>query len=88
MVDFRALNKPLLMYAAQFSDPDAFRAAHPTAQAAYVVDRDLARLDTALGKDPLTSERADYYRGGPHRTDPPRRFIGLIEKLAEDTGAV
>nr|MCW2727906.1 hypothetical protein [Aeromicrobium sp.] len=88
VVDFMASNKPLVMYAAQFTDPDAFRTAHPTAQAAYVIDRDLSRLDAALdaalGKDPLAAvraERADHYLGGPDRAEPARRFIQLVEEL-------
>jgi hypothetical protein len=88
VVDFMASTKPLVMYAAQFTDPDGFRAAHPTARAAYVIDRDLhqldAALDAALGKDPLAAvrkERADHYLGGPDRKDPARRFIQLVEEL-------
>jgi hypothetical protein len=88
VVDFMASTKPLVMYAAQFTDPDAFRAAHPTARAAYVIDRDLtqldAALDAALGKDPLAPVRAqsaDYYLGGPERRDPARRFIELVQEL-------
>lgn len=88
VVDFMASTKPLIMYAAQFTDPDAFRVAHPTAQAAYVIDRDLAQLDqaigAALGKDPLAgarAERADHYLGGPDRAEPARRFIELVEEL-------
>jgi len=89
VVDFMASAKPLVMYAAQFTDPDAFRATHPTAQAAYVIDRDLTQLgvalDAALGKDPLAAvraERADHYLGGPDRRDPARRFIELVQELA------
>lgn len=88
VVDFMASAKPLVMYAAQFTDPDAFRAAHPTAQAAYVVDRDLtqldAALDAALGKDPMAAvraERADHYLGGPDRAHPAQRFIDLVTEL-------
>ena len=89
VVDFMASNKPLVMYAAQFADPEAFRAAHPTAAAAYVIDRDLMRLgealDAALGDDPLAvirAERADHYLGGPDRSDPARRFMDLITELS------
>ncbi len=89
VVDFMASNKPLVMYAAQFADPEAFRAAHPTAAAAYVVDRDLVRLDealdAALGDDPLAAiraERADHYLGGPDRSDPARRFTDLVTELS------
>ena len=88
VVDFMASLKPLVMYAAQFDDPDAFRTAHPTAQAAYVIDRHLTQLDSvldaALGKDPLAAkraERADHYLGGPDRTDPARRFVELVAEL-------
>ncbi|KAA1380497.1 CDP-glycerol glycerophosphotransferase family protein [Aeromicrobium fastidiosum] len=87
VVDFMASLKPLVMYAAQADDPDAFRAAHPTAQAAYVVDRHLTQLDSALdaalGKDPLAAarrERADHYLG-TDRAEPARRFIDLLEEL-------
>ncbi len=88
VVDFMASTKPLIMYAAQFTDPDAFRAAHPTARAAYVVDRDLTgldhALDAALGKDPLAADRADladHHLGGPDRAEPAQRFIELVEEL-------
>ena len=87
VVDFMASLKPLVMYAAQFDDPDAFRAAHPTAQAAYVVDRHLTRLDgaldAALGKDPLAAARregADHYLG-TDRAEPAQRFTDLLEEL-------
>lgn len=90
VVDFMASTKPLVMYAAQFTDPDVFRSAHPTAQAAYVIDRDLVQidpaLDAALGDDPLATarvERADHYLGGPDRAEPARRFIALLRELAE-----
>ena len=89
VVDFMATNKPFLLYAAQFEDPDAFRAANPTASAAYVIDRDLVRLDealdAALGEDPLAearAERADHYLGGPERSDPARRFMDLVTELS------
>ncbi|MBC7632202.1 CDP-glycerol glycerophosphotransferase family protein [Aeromicrobium sp.] len=89
VVDFMASGKPLVMYAAQHTDPEAFRASHPTAEAAYVIDRDLVGLgaapDAALGDDPLASsraERADYYLGGADRADPARRFMDLIVELA------
>jgi hypothetical protein len=88
VVDFMASEKPLIMYAAQFSNPGAFRAAHPTAAAAYVIDRDLTMLDetldAALGEDPLApvrARRANHYLGGPDRTDPARRFTDLITEL-------
>jgi hypothetical protein len=88
VVDFMASAKPLVMYAAQFSDPEAFRATHPTARAAYVIDRDLslldAALDAALGKDPLAAaraERADHYLGGPDRAEPAKRFTDLVVEL-------
>lgn len=92
VVDFMASEKPFAMYAAQFGGPDAaeaFRAAHPTAAAAYVIDRDLAGLDAALdamlGPDPLAArraERADHYLGGPERRDPAARFVALVRELA------
>jgi hypothetical protein len=88
VVDFMASEKPLVMYAAQFDDPDAFRAAHPTAQAAYVIDRHLtqldAALDAALRDDPLAAARrarADYYLGRD-RAEPAQPFIDLLEELA------
>jgi hypothetical protein len=89
VVDFMASNKPLVMYAAQFTDPADFRAAHPTAAAAYVVDRDLVRLDealsAALGDDPLAgvrAERADHYLGGADRSEPAKRFMDLVTELS------
>ncbi|MFI5429448.1 hypothetical protein [Aeromicrobium sp. UC242_57] len=88
VVDFMASAKPLVMYAAQYSDPAAFRASHPSAEAAYVIDRDLtlldASLDAALGKDPLAASRqrqADRYLGGTDRADPARRFVELVKEL-------
>lgn len=88
VVDFMASNKPLVMYAAQFDDPGEFRVAHPSAAAAYVIDRDLVRideaLDAALGDDPLDAvraERADHYLGGSDRSDPARRFMELVTEL-------
>lgn len=90
VVDFMASEKPLIMYAAQFDDPEEFRRSHPTAAAAYVIDRDLVVLDTALDAalddDPLKairSERADYYLGGPARVNPAKRFMDLVKELAE-----
>ena len=90
VVDFLASGKPLVVYAAQFTDVEEFRASHPTARAAYVLDRDLARLDDvldqALGDDPLAdvrAERADEYLGGSDRDDPGARFIALVEELAQ-----
>lgn len=91
VVDFMASDKPLVMYAAQFERPEDFRAAHPSAAAAYVIDRDLTgideALDDALGDDPLgatRAERADHYLGGPDRADPARRFIDLVTELSRD----
>lgn len=88
VVDFMASAKPLVMYAAQYDDPEAFRAAHPTARGAYVIDRDLKRLDAALddalGADPLAplrAQQADRYLG-PDRAQPAQRFIDLVEELA------
>lgn len=93
VVDFMASEKPFAMYAAQFGGPDAaeaFRAAHPTAVSAYVIDRDLVQLDAALdamlGTDPLAAirpERADHYLGGPERSDPAARFVALVRELAD-----
>ena len=92
VVDFMASDKPLVMYAAQFADPDDFRASHPTVRAAYVIDRDLTQmgeaLDAALGGDPLAQtrrERADHYLGGADRFDPARRFMQLVRELAGTT---
>jgi hypothetical protein len=89
VVDFMASAKPLVMYAAQHTDPEAFRLAHPSARAAYVIDRDLtqldAALDAALGKDPLAAaraEQADRYLGGAERSDPARRFMDLVREFA------
>lgn len=89
VVDFMASQKPLVMYAAQYADPHAFRHAHPTAAAAYVIDRELQLLDdvlnSALGEDPLAAtraEHADYFLGGPERSDPAKRFIDLINEFS------
>ncbi|MGA8987294.1 CDP-glycerol glycerophosphotransferase family protein, partial [Aeromicrobium sp.] len=89
VVDFMASAKPLVMYAAQFADAGAFRRAHPSAEAAYVIDRDLVAidqaLDAALGADPLAgrrSERADHYLGGPERAEPAQRFMDLVVELS------
>jgi hypothetical protein len=89
VVDFMASQKPLVMYAAQYADPHAFRQAHRTAAAAYVIDRDLRLLNdvlnSALGEDPLAAtraEHADYFLGGPERAVPAKRFIDLIRELS------
>ncbi|MDX6276636.1 MAG: hypothetical protein QOJ72_764, partial [Nocardioidaceae bacterium] len=89
VVDFMASQKPLVMYAAQYADPHAFRQAHRTAAAAYVIDRDLRLLNdvlnSALGEDPLAAtraEHADYFLGGPERSEPAKRFIDLIRELS------
>lgn len=89
VVDFLASGKPLVMFAAQFDTAAEFRAAHPSASAAYVVDRDLvhldAALDDALGADPLAATRAelaDHYLGGPDHSDPAKRFMDLVREVA------
>lgn len=97
VVDFMASEKPYAMYAAQFAGPDAaerFRAAHPTAVGAYVLDRDLTHLpstlDTMLGADPLAPVRpirADHYLGGTGREHPADRFVALVRELAGDPQA-
>ena len=45
VVDFMASMKPLVMYAAQFDNAEAFRASHPTAAGAYVITAGLETLD-------------------------------------------
>lgn len=92
VVDFMASEKPYAMYAAQHAGADAaerFRAAHPTAVGAYVLDRDLTHLastlDTMLGADPLAPVRpvrADHYLGGADRARPAERFVALVRELA------
>ncbi|HPU12895.1 MAG TPA: CDP-glycerol glycerophosphotransferase family protein [Aeromicrobium sp.] len=88
VVDFMASDKPYLMYAAQYDDVEAFRAAHPSAVGAYAVPRDLTglseQLDQLLGDDPLAElrhSRADYFLGGPERRDPAARFLALLHEL-------
>ncbi len=90
VVDFMASSKPLIMYAAQFDDADAFRASHPTATGAYVITADLGTLgtalDEALGDDPLAAvrvEQASYFLGGDDRAEPAQRFMDLIRELAD-----
>lgn len=93
VVDFMQSEKPLAMYASRVrSGPELateFRTAHPTAESAYVLDRDLFNLDTILnlmlGPDPLSptrSDRAAYYLGGNDRKDPAKRFIKLVTELS------
>lgn len=89
VVDFMASTKPLVMYAAQYDDADAFRASHPTATGAYVITSDLASLgsalDDALGDDSLASvraEQASYFLGGDDRVEPAQRFMDLIRELS------
>lgn len=93
VVDFMQSEKPVAMYASQVtSGPDLateFRTAHPTAESAYVIDRDLFNLSTILnlmlGPDPLSptrSDRAAYFLGGNDRRDPAKRFIQLINTLS------
>lgn len=88
VVDFMASDKPYAMYAAQYDDPEAFRAAHPSADGAYVVSRDLHDLgpafDDLLGDDPRATvrhDRADYFLGGPERADPAGRLLALLTEL-------
>ena len=96
VVDFMQSEKPFAMYAAQVrSGPDLateFRADHPTAESAYVIDRDLFNLATILnlmlGPDPLSPTRADraaYYLGGNDRNEPARTFIGFVNQLGGPT---
>lgn len=93
VVDFMESEKPFAMYAAQVSSgPELatdFRTAHPTAESAYVIDRELFNLDTILnlmlGPDPLSPTRADraaYYLGGDDRKEPAKRFIEFVNKIS------
>lgn len=89
VVDFMASTKPFVMYAAHFTDADAFRASHPTATGAYVIDRDLTSLgralDDALGADPLAdvrAQQASYFLGGDDRAEPAKRFMDLVRELS------
>lgn len=88
VVDFMASDKPYAMYSAQYDDPEAFRSAHPSADGAYVVSRDLHDLgpafDDLLGDDPRAAvrhARADYFLGGPERADPAARLLALLAEL-------
>lgn len=92
VVDFMHSEKPFAMYASQVpSGPDLateFRSTHPTAESAYVIDRDAINLDTILdlmlGPDPLSPSRHDraaYYLGGPDRPEPAKPFIDLVTEL-------
>lgn len=93
VVDFMHSEKPFAMYAAQGrSGPGLatdFRSAHPTAESAYVIDRDLFNLETILnlmlGPDPLSPSRADraaFYLGGNDRREPAERFLNLVNQLS------
>lgn len=93
VVDFMQSEKPFAMYAAQVpSGPELaadFRTAHPTAESAYVIDRELFNLDTILnlmlGPDPLSPTRADraaYYLGGNDRKEPAKRFIDFVKQIS------
>lgn len=93
VVDFMQSEKPFAMYAAQVASgphlATEFRTAHPTAESAYVLDKDLFNLSTILnlmlGPDPLSPTRSDrsaYYLGGNDRKDPAKRFIQLVSKLS------
>ena len=93
VVDFMQSEKPFAMYAAQMrSGPGLatdFRTAHPTAESAYVIDRELFNLDTILnlmlGPDPLSPTRADraaYYLGGNDRKEPAKRFIEFVKQIS------
>jgi len=92
VVDFMQSEKPFAMYAAQVrSSPDLageFRRVNPTADSAYVIDRDLFNLETILnlmlGPDPLSptrTARTPYYLGEDRR-DPAQRFIKLVTGLS------
>ena len=92
VVDFMQSEKPFAMYASQVrSGPDLsseFRATNPTAESAYVLDRDLFNLETILnlmlGPDPLSPTRTDrtaHYLGDDRR-EPAQPFIKLITGLS------
>lgn len=94
VVDFMQSEKPFAMYAAQIAArPELaaeFRAVTPTAESAYVIDRDAVNLDSILnlmlGADPLSAtrhSRAAYYLGGTDRTDPERPFVDLLNELSD-----
>ncbi len=92
VVDFMQSEKPVAMYASQVgTGPDLateFRADHPTAETAYVIDKDGINLDTILnlmlGPDPLSPSRmrrAAYYLGGEDRSRPAEPFIEFVREL-------
>ncbi|MGZ8821509.1 MAG: CDP-glycerol glycerophosphotransferase family protein [Aeromicrobium sp.] len=92
VVDFMQSEKPFAMYASQVSSGPhlaaEFRAANPTAESAYVLDRDLFNLETVLhlmlGPDPLSPTRMDrtaHYLGDDRR-EPAKPFIKLITGLS------
>lgn len=93
VVDYMQSEKPFAMYSSQIgSGPDLateFRSAHPSAESAYVLDKDLLNLETILnlmlGPDPLSptrTARAGYYLGGEDRRDPAQPFIDLVRQLS------
>lgn len=92
VVDFMQSEKPIAMYASQIgTGPDLatkFRADHPTAESAYIIDKDAINIDTILnlmlGPDPLSPSRmrrAAYYLGGADRPEPAAPFISFVKGL-------
>lgn len=92
VVDYMQSEKPVAMYAAQVgTGPDLateFRAEHPTAESAYVIDKDAINLETILtlmlGPDPLSPSRmrqSAYYLGGEDRPERAGPFIAFVKEL-------
>lgn len=92
VVDFMQSEKPIAMYASQVgTGPDlaaTFRAEHPSAESAYVIDKDAINIDTILtlmlGPDPLSPSRmrrAAYYLGAEDRSEPADPFIRFVKEL-------
>lgn len=92
VVDFMQSEKPIAMYASQVgTGPDLateFRADHPSAESAYVIDKDAINIDTILnlmlGPDPLSPSRmrrAAYYLGGEDRPEPAKPFVDYVREL-------
>jgi hypothetical protein len=87
--DFLATGKPLAMVAIQQKGA-AFRQAIPMARVAYVIERDMSTLPTALdellGPDSLATERRDYRNyclGDALGAEAPNGFFTEVERILD-----
>ena len=94
--DYMATDKPLAMVAVQAGEPGEggtatirFRERYPSSRAAYVIESDLATLDSTFdamfGADPLAAGRSEqhrYFLGGFTGAESAQAFIAFLRELA------